>query len=1084
MPSATLAILQIQLVRAGYSDEHRFSQSVLNIGRAADNDVILDDPQVSAHHLRIEHAEDRFTVTDLRSTNGTRVNGLPLHPMTPTPLRPGDVIELIEFRLMLRLASREPGDMSAHAERVQIGVQARPGLVILPKGQPAIKAALDKPVMTLGRATDNDIVIERPQVSRHHAQIAQENGDFVITDQGSANGLFFQGQRVPKHTLADGDVLTIGDSDEVALQFRASIGFLPVVEPEQATRAMPPVSTAAPAADLGVAGLLDLKGMETITIGRAPDNRIVLDHPQVSRHHALIERMGTRYRIRDLKSSNGVFVNSARVEHEAWLKEGDEIRIGPLRLVLREDGIEQFAEEGLRLDGARLNKWVSKDKNLLQDISLSILPQEFVALVGPSGSGKSTLLDAINGSRPATHGQVCVNGIDLYRNLDLFRNDMGYVPQKDIVHAELTVYQALDYVAQLRMPADTRPADRRERVMQVLRDLDLAERQDLPIHKLSGGQLKRVNIGVELLTQPRLFFLDEPTSGLDPGTEFEMMTLLRKLADQGRTILLVTHATKNVMMCDRVIFLAQGGYLAYFGPPEQALPYFDQYRTPRERQLKDIEFDDIYRILDDESRGRPQDWAERYRRSRQYQEDMVARLQDRAHAAPASQPVKLKRQAERRQRARMLRQFLILSARNLRILTQDRASLLLMLALAPVIGLMDFIWGNKLFDVNEGDAGKAITMLFMAALISLIVGALSSVREIVKENEIYKRERAVNLRVAPYILSKVWIGVVIALYQSLVFLLFKLMFVRPPLDGWGVSAFYWTLVLSTLSGYLMGLLVSAAAPNQNAAMILLIAALVPQLLFSGALLPLNVIPGGQVISAAMPVRWSFEALVNITGLGYDVAHDVCWSELTAQEREGLSEEQKVRLGCRCMGTTMFEACRFPGLRAAYDEAARRALNAPAPVEPLEPTPYPTLTPIPSPSPLPSPTPLSPDAFSDQTAYRAQVEKQQQDHAGALKQQSEDYARLKDRQMLEDVQLRQKQAQEFKDLMRLYGDQRAEWEKQRGKAVAISEGKIKAIVESLGHTFKGGLIERWLAMVAIMGITFVLVVVFQKRKDVI
>ena len=218
------------------------------------------------------------------------------------------------------------------------------------------------------------------------------------------------------------------------------------------------------------------------------------------------------------------------------------------------------------------------------------------------------------------------------------------------------------------MPADTSAADRHQRITEVLHDLDLTERKDLPIQKLSGGQLKRVSIGVELLTKPRLFFLDEPTSGLDPGTEFEMMKLLRKLADQGRTIMLITHATKNVMMCDKVIFLARGGYVAYYGPPEEALPYFDQYRTPQERQRKDIEFDDIYRILSDENRGKPKDWNDALL--------AVAPVpgQRRRAAARIARPLCRRagsrrccqRQASQaRRRAGTLRQFFILSARNL-----------------------------------------------------------------------------------------------------------------------------------------------------------------------------------------------------------------------------------------------------------------------------------------------------------------------------------------------------------------------------------------------------------------------------------
>ena len=176
---------------------------------------------------------------------------------------------------------------------------------------------------------------------------------------------------------------------------------------------------------------------------------------------------------------------------------------------------------------------------------------------------------------------------------------MGYVPQDDIIHLDLTVYKALDYAARLRMPADTSRQEREQRIREVIDELDLKACAERTIKQLSGGQRKRVSIGVELLTRPSLFFLDEATSGLDPATEAAMMKLLRKLADQGRTIILITHATKNVMACDKVVFLARGGLLAYFGPPEDALKYFG---------VKD--FDEIYERL--ESGGKPEEWAQRY----------------------------------------------------------------------------------------------------------------------------------------------------------------------------------------------------------------------------------------------------------------------------------------------------------------------------------------------------------------------------------------------------------------------------------------------------------------------------------------
>jgi ABC transport system ATP-binding/permease protein len=207
-----------------------------------------------------------------------------------------------------------------------------------------------------------------------------------------------------------------------------------------------------------------------------------------------------------------------------------------------------------------------------------------------------------------------------------------------------------------------------------------------------------------------------------------------------------------------------------------------------------------------------------------------------------------------------MRQFLILSARNLNIMLQDKASLALMLALSPVIGLADFMWGRQLFSPVQGDAFNIVTMLFMMGLISILVGAMASVREIVKEIDIYKRERAIALKIAPYIFSKLWIGLVLALYQAVVFIIAKWIFVgfAPPtlsMAAW-IGVFI-TLFMGSLSGYLMGLAISAGSPNQMVALLLVILVLVPQFLFAGALMPLDLIPGGRVISVVASTRWAF-----------------------------------------------------------------------------------------------------------------------------------------------------------------------------------------------------------------------------------
>lgn len=912
-----LAVLQVRLARGG-QDEHPLLSSDVTLGRADDNDIILDGPLVSRHHLRLSvDANGQVTAMDLGSLNGTRYNGQPLFARRPVLLRPGDELQLDEFHLRVRAVTPQAPAPSAVASRVRFQSTPQPTLIVNVQGQ-LRRVLLTKPIMEIGRAPENDIVIPSPQVSSHHARLQQSGDTFIIQDLQSRNGLVYNGQRVTQQTLRDGETVAIGQ--DVLLQVRLSAGFVPQAAPAAVPGMMVPARAgAAPSATR----VLSMQTQETVTIGRAPDNTITLDHPQVSRYHAMIERLGTRQRIKDLKSANGVFVNGQRIEREAWLNEGDEVRIGGIKLRLSADHVHQLAEEGVRLDVVRINKWVTKNKNLLQDISLSIQSQEFVALVGLSGAGKSTLMDAINGFRPATHGTVLANGTNLYQNFDMFRNDMGYVPQKDIVHTELTVYQALDYAAQLRMPADTSSEERHQRILEVMEDLDLTERKELPIHKLSGGQLKRVSIGVELLTKPRLFFLDEPTSGLDPGTEFNMMRLLRKLADQGRTIVLITHATKNVMMCDKVIILVRGGRIAYFGPPEDALVYFDHYRTDQERRIKDIEFDDIYTILEDEQRGTPEDWDQRYRQSQSHHNFVTGRLREvqAESAQPAERAVTRQKSVKR---VSALRQFLILSMRNLKIMTQDKASLALMLALSPIIGLADFMWGRELFNPVLGDAFNIITMLFMMGLISILVGAMASVREIVKEIDIYKRERAIALKIAPYIFSKLWVGLVLALYQAVIFLLTKALFVgfAPPVLTMGAwLAVFMTLFIGSLSGYLMGLAISAGSPNQMVALLMVILVLVPQFLFAGALMPLDLIPGGRIISSAATTRWAFGAFVRLAGVGEQLADDSCWppertlsgAALGWNEWLQRSNDEKADT-CNCMGTGVFTQCKtFPGI---------------------------------------------------------------------------------------------------------------------------------------------------------------------------
>jgi len=938
------------------------------IGRSSECEIALEDLEVSRKHARLTvRGEDSIWVTDQGSANGTQLEGKPLAPRKEVAIKPGQSFRIGRYRFVL-IKNGETGKAAASPVLKQIDQMATRAEVAeswQPPAAEATRADLPSPeektldeiqipreeevlhlsVQTgeeslqehtltdgtwqIGREQGCEIFLDDRYVSRRHASIVISGKQAMLTDLGSSNGISKDGGRLPANqpvSLSPGQTFEIGKY----------IFKLTLVPESLAAR-----QKAAPSAPLASAGVqrmqarqegskpLNLMGLEKISIGRAADNHIVIDHPMVSRYHALIERMGTRFRIIDTHSANGVYVNGERIDEIGWLKENDEIKVGLYQFCFTGTMIEQSSAEGYTIDVVNLKKYVTKTLNLLQDINLHIGQNEFVALVGMSGSGKTTLQDSINGYRPATHGQVLINGVDLYQNYDMFRNDIGYVPQRDIVHMELTPEASLDYAAQLRMPVDTNLKERKAAVRQTLQDLGLLERKDVPNLRLSGGQLKRVSIGVELLTRPKLFFLDEPTSGLDPGTEYEMMKLLRRLADQGRTIMLITHATKNVMLCDKVIILAKGGHLAYFGAPENALKFFNEYRTNRERLEKDMEFDDIYRVLDDPSKGKPEEWGQRFREESARQ----------AASAPVRPPKAAQKvQKSKNKRVSGLKQFFILSARNTNILIKDRISLGMLLVLAPILGIFNIIWGNKLFDSTVGNVSRVMAMWFMAAVIAVLVGSMSSIREIVKEQDIYKRERAVGLKVLPYALSKLWIGAVLSIYAGAVILFFIVVLVNPSVPNLlGYVSMFITIVLGIFAGYLLGLLISSFVPNQNSAMIMLIAVLVPQLLLAGVLIPLESIPLGKPLSTIISTRWTFEAFVRSTGMGDPLINDPCW-DLEKDSRLAMTEEQKA--ACPCLGASIFESCNtIPGILSGdfYDAPAQAALVQPEPIKPVSPT---------------------------------------------------------------------------------------------------------------------------------------------------
>ncbi len=1100
-------VLRYRQGEGGWQVYDLLSENTL-IGRGEDNDLILDHREVSRHHLRIRFQDDVFKIVDLESSNGTRLDGVLLVPQIPSPLRPGQIVEVGDFSLVLE-KSEERG--------TRISSEMLPYLIRYRFGTGTWQTfPLEPGEKLIGRNPDCDFHLNDVEVSRQHVRIRIEEDGIWLTDLGSTNGTQIEDIELVPHTehpLQLGQIFSVGNFilqiDEPSRFYKAPSavsgkpGVVALAAPRAQVESMPTVIDEDAALFFSVpVRSVNLLSRKRVKIGRAPENDLVLNHPSVNGYHAVIEKMGTRFRIQDLRSMNGVFINGKPIEREAFLKDWDQIRIGALTFVLSGDDLRNQVVPGLKLEARNIRQQVTNTINLLQDIKLMINPNELVALVGSSNSGKTTLLKALSGYWPASHGGVLINDVDLYEYYNLLRNDIGFVPQRNIVHPELTPETALNYAARLRLPRDITKQERRALVSEVLNDLNLMAYHNMPISRLPEAQARCVSIGYELLIRPRLLYLDEPPIGFDQIAEYDILKLLRRLANQGRTVISITQPTKNVMLCDKVIILAQGGNLAFFGSPTDAVNYFVQYRTGAEHAKEEIGFDDIYRILREDALGTPLEWQERYLSSQAYQlafgiEPRLAAIETKPEDTPPPAAAVVLPSAQRNSG---FHQLFITFSRNLKVLARDKFSLTIMLALAPLLGIFDFIWGRDLYDPVNGDAGKIVILWFATALVTLLIGALSSMREIVKELGVYKHERMVNLKLLPYLLSKVWLGVVLGLYQAVVLLIFKYIFVAPNLpSSMAFLTLYITFFLGITTGYLTGLLISAVAPTQNAAVILVAVFMVLQILFAGALIPLDTMPGGMQISVLMPSRWIFESFVRVTELGDALTGDPCWMGYDNVGRNHLSVE--VTEACPCIGASIFTACAdFPGILSPnfYDAAAQVSLVAVESIEPPQPTAYAYPTAYPSPTPLPTPTLLpsltpyptseNPEEFSQYMEdrlnqageYQVSVSEQFEQYRLDNIAQYEEYTHLRTSQVHEYADLREAQVDEYFTAMRTHNNERS----SRDKAVNRAEILLGSFYDNYHQIFQGTLVGRWVAIIFIQLGIFILIILAQKRKDLV
>jgi ABC-type multidrug transport system ATPase subunit len=464
---------------------------------------------------------------------------------------------------------------------------------------------------------------------------------------------------------------------------------------------------------------------------------------------------------------------------------------------------------------------------------------------------------ALCGFERATGGNIMINGDDLYAGYDAYRSIVGYVPQDDILHRSLSVTRALHHAARLRLPADTAESEIEARIGNVLDAVDMTEHRDKRIDQLSGGQRKRVSIACELLNDPLLMFLDEPTSGLDPGLERKLMFTLRRLADGGRTIVLITHATQNIRVCDHIIYLVEGK-MVYFGPPGQALEFFGV-----------DDFADIYAATDepDKIEERAETWQAKYKESLQYQKYVVERPA-RAPAAPSvEQHAETERRAKNAAQSRW-RQLAILCKRYIELLLSDRRNLALLVLQAPIIALLLLFVSHK--DGLVASRIEAKKLVFMLALIGVWFGVINSAREICKESAVLRRERLGGLSQTSYLGSKLLVLAGLVTIQSA--LLIGVLALRLDMPPHGILMpaiveIFITVLLAGFAGITLGLALSAIASTPDKAMSLIPIVLVPQVLFAGVMFMLQGATSmvGWLVSAR-PAVDALSAIVDINAL--------------------------------------------------------------------------------------------------------------------------------------------------------------------------------------------------------------------------
>ena len=823
------------------------------LGRDPQGDLVLDDARVSWRHATIRRGDRGWLIEDLGSTNGTFAQG---RRVQQTEVGPGTAIHLGNATDGPRLGFTAPagavagagasGAVPAAAAPAPPHAQPQQAQAPVPQQAPPPQQAAyqQAPPQPQFQPPQQQPQMYAGQGGQPHPAAPPQG---IPPQQGAGQ----QGQ--PRWGTPPGQVPPQQPGWGAPPQHQQGAVPVPQGQPH------PQQSPQQPGQEPGQQGprspitFHQLTLSRVMKIGRALENELVVSDLQVSRYHAEFRaHPDGRYEIVDLGSHNGTYVNGQAVQRHL-LGPNDIVGVGHSTFRLVGDRLEEFVDNGaVSFSARRLSVTVphgKTTKTILRDVSFGVPEKSLIGVIGPSGSGKSTLLRALTGYRPADQGEVLYDNRNLYKQFAELRQRIGLVPQDDILHKELQVRTALRYAAKLRFPGDTATAEREARIDEVLRELKLDIHADKRVTSLSGGQRKRVSVALELLTKPSLIFLDEPTSGLDPGMDRDVMKLLRGLADDGRTVLVVTHSVAELALCDKLLVMAPGGAVAYFGPPDEALTFFG--------------YDNWADVFSAFENYRDYDWSGRWRGSQHYQTyaaDLDTAAPQTAHYIPyqAARPPKPQGWGS---------QLLTLVRRYLSVIISDRGFIGLMVILPAVLGVVSLLipahYGLGPGPASVGGQNRdAGTILMIIAVGACFAGSANSVRELIKERVIYERERAVGLSRSAYLMSKVIVlGLITALQGAIIC---GIGFAPPkklPTEGLvlhshpGVEM---ALVIMAFgfTSMMFGLIISALVKTSEKTMPLLVMFAIVQIVFTGVLFQLFGKPGVEQLSWLMPARWA------------------------------------------------------------------------------------------------------------------------------------------------------------------------------------------------------------------------------------